>query len=56
MRCIGAADIRNLTISTVATMTGTIMAQLVVEGATKRVVQVLPQHEKLSHSFSESHW
>ena len=28
-------------------MTGTIIAQLIVEGATKRVVQDLPQHEKL---------
>ena len=37
-------------------MTGTIMAQLIVEGATKRVVQDLPQHEKLSYTFSESHW
>ena len=56
VRLIGAADKRNITISTVVTMTGTIMAQLIVEGATKRVVQDLPQHEKLSYTFSESHW
>ena len=56
VRFIGAADKRNLTISTVVTMTGTIMAQLIVEGATKRVVQVLPQHENISYSFSESQW
>ena len=56
VRFIGAADKRNLTISTVVTMTGTIMAQLIVEGTTKRVVQDLPQHEKLSYTFSESHW
>ena len=56
VRFIGATDKRNLTISTVVTMTGTIMAQLIVEGATKRVVQDLPQHEKLSYTFSESHW
>ena len=37
-------------------MTGTIMAQLIVEGATKRVVQDLPQHENISYTFSESHW
>ena len=30
------------------------MAQLIVEGATKRVVQDLPEHEKISYSFSES--
>ena len=53
VRFIGAADKRNLTISTVVTMTGTIMAHLIVEGATKRVVQDLPEHEKI---FSESHW
>ena len=53
---IGAADKRNLTISTVVTMTGTIMAQLSVEGATKRVAQDLPEHEKISYTFSESHW
>ena len=35
VRFIGAEDKRNLTISTVVTMTGTIMAQLIVEGATK---------------------
>ena len=56
VRFIGAADERNPTISTVVTMTRTIMAQLIVEGATKRVVQDLPQHEKVSYSFSESHW
>ena len=56
VRFIGAADKRNLTISTVVTMTGTIMAQLIVEGTTKRVVQDLLQHEKLSYTFSESHW
>ena len=56
VRFIGTADKRNLTISSVVTMTGTIMAQLIVEGTTKRVVQDLPQHEKLSYSFSESHW
>ena len=55
VRFIGAANKRNITISTVVTMTGTIMAQLIVEGATKRVVQDLPQHEKLSYSFSERH-
>ena len=43
---ISAADMRNLTISTVVTMTGTIVAQLIVEGATKRVAQDLPEHEK----------
>ena len=32
-----------------------LMAQLIVEGTTKRVVQNLPQHEKLSYTFSESH-
>ena len=32
------------------------MAQLTVEGATKRVVQDLPEHEKISYSFSESRW
>ena len=32
------------------------MAQLIVEGTTKRVVQDLPKHEKISYSFSESHW
>ena len=56
VRFIGVTDKRNITISTVVTMTGTIMAQLIVEGATKRVVQDLPQHEKLSYTFSESHW
>ena len=56
VRFIGAADKRNLTISTVVTMTGIIMAQLIVESATKRVVQDLPQHENISYSFSESHW
>ena len=56
VRFIGAADKRNLTISTVVTMTGTIMAQLIVEGGTKRVVQDLPEHEKICYSFSESHW
>ena len=56
VRFIGATDKRNLTISTVVTMTGTIMAQLVVEGATKRVVQDLPQHENISYTFSECHW
>ena len=56
VRFIGAADKRNLTISTAVTMTGTIMAQLIAEGATKRMVQDLPQQEKLSYSFSESHW
>ena len=47
VRFIGAADERNPTISTVVTMTRTIMAQLIVEGATKRVVQDLPQHENI---------
>ena len=56
MRFIGAADKRNITISTVVTMTGTIMAQLMVEGTTKRVVQEMPKHEKISYRFSESHW
>ena len=56
VRFIGAADKRSLTISTVVTMTGTIMAQPIVEGATKRVVQDLPQHENISYTFSESHW
>ena len=56
VRFIGAADKRNVTISTVVTMTGTIMAQLIVEGTTKGVVQDLPKHEKISYSFSESHW
>ena len=56
VRFIGATDKRNITISTVVTMTGTIMAQLIVEGATKRVVQDLPQHENISYTFSESHW
>ena len=45
-----------LSISTVVTMTGTIVAQLIVEGATKRVVLDVPEHEKISYSFSESHW
>ena len=56
MRFIGAADKRNLTISMVVTMTGAIMVQFIVEGDTNRVVQDLPKHEKLSYSFSESHW
>ena len=56
VRFIGAAHKRNLTISTVVTMTGTTMAQLIVEGTTKRVAQDLPQHKKLSYTFSESHW
>ena len=39
------------------TMTGTIVAQLIVEGATtQRVVLDVPEHEKISYSFSESHW
>ena len=42
---IGAADKRNLTISTV-----------IAECTTKRVVRDLPEHEKISYSFSESHW
>ena len=56
VRFIGADDKRHLTISTVVTMTDTFMAQLFVEGAMKRVLQVLPEHEKISCSFSESHW
>ena len=32
------------------------MAQLIVEGATKRVVQGLPEHEKISFPYSDSHW
>ena len=56
VRFIGATDKRNLTISTVVTMKGTIMAQIIVEGATKRVVQDLLQHENISYTFSESHW
>ena len=56
VRFIGAEDKRNLTISTVVTMTGTIMAQLIVEGGTKRALQDLPEHEKISYSFSDSHW
>ena len=56
VRFIGAEDKRNLTISTVVTMTDTIMAQLIVEGTTKRVLQNLPEHEKISCSFSDSHW
>ena len=56
VRFIGSEDKRNLTISTVVTLTGTIMAQLIVEGATKRVVQDLPEHENISYAFSESHW
>ena len=43
---ISAADKRNLTISTVVTVTGTIVAQLIVEGTTKRVAQDLPEDEK----------
>ena len=43
------------TISTVVTMTGTIMAQLIVEGAMKRVEQDLPEHEKISCAFSDRH-
>ena len=54
VRFIGAEDKRNLTISTVVTMTGTIMAQLIVEGTTKRVLQDMPEHEKISCSFSDS--
>ena len=50
VRFIGAEDKLDLTISTVT------MTQLIVEGATKRVVQDLPEHEKISYSFSESHW
>ena len=53
LRFTGAADKRILTIWTVVS---TIMAQLIVEGTTERVVQDLPQHEKLPCSFSESHW
>ena len=46
VRFIGAEDKGNLTISTVVTMTGTIMAQLIVVGATKRVVEDVPEHEE----------
>ena len=56
VRFIGAEDKRNLTISTVVTMTGIIMAQLIVEGTTKRVLQDMPEYEKISCSFSDSHW
>ena len=55
VRFIGADDKRNITISTVVTMTGTFMAQLIVDNATKRVVQDLPEHEKISYTFSDSH-
>ena len=55
-RWTGALHRRRGQISTVVAMTGTIMAQLIVEGATKRVVQDLSEHEKISYSFSESHW
>ena len=57
-RFIGSADKRNATISTVVTMTGTIMAQLIEAGATKRVLQDLPEHEKISCRFKQGflHW
>ena len=40
------------TISTAVTMTGTILAQLIVEGTTKRVVQDLTaQHQTAGHAI-----
>ena len=54
VRFIGAGDKRHLTISTVVTVAGAVMAQLFVECAT--VVQYLPEHKKIFHSFRESQW
>ena len=53
VRFIGAEDKRNLTILTVVTMTGTITAQLIVEGAMKRVVQDLPENVSDRHECTE---